>query len=119
MELGEVAKLMLFAYTLAAALAAVGVLLAVQSRYMKRKRFSEESDAPYKLEPPNASDLVAVSEQPKKRGRPVGSKNKQPTRGYTKRSSYWTDKRKRAAAKKARQEKIKTARTKAREAVGH
>lgn len=82
MELGLVAKWLLFVFTLAA----VGVLggalsiylikkrfLDSLSLYMKNKRFSEESDASYKLEPSNASDLVAVSDQPKKRERPVGS----------------------------------------------
>jgi hypothetical protein len=111
MELGEIAKLMLFAYTLAAALAAVGVLLWVQSRYMKRKRFSEESDAPYKLEP---AEQLAVSKPRKKTGRPLGSKG-----GYTKRSSYWDEQRKRSAAKKARQEKMRAARAKVRESIGH
>lgn len=48
----------------------------------------ENNEAPYKLESPSASDLVAVSEQPKKRGRPLGSKNK--PRKYNKRSPYWT-----------------------------
>ena len=109
MELGEAVMWIL------GALVVAGMLLVLYMS-MDIKRITEESDAPYKLEP---AEQLAVSEQPKKRGRPVGSKNKQPTRGYTKRSSYWTDKRKRAAAKKARQEKIKTARTKAREAVGH
>jgi len=100
MELGEAMMWILGGLLLA------GMLLVLYMS-MDIKRIAEESDAPYKLEPPNASNLVAVSDQPKKRGRPVGSKNKQPTRGYTKRSSYWTDKRKRAAAKKAKTKKSK------------
>lgn len=87
----------------------VGMLLVLYMS-MDIKRIAEESDAPYKIEP---AEQLAVSEQPKKRGRPVGSKG-----GYTKRSAYWTDTRKRAAAKKARQAKIKAARAKARAAVG-
>jgi hypothetical protein len=74
------------------------------------EQLTEEHNAPYKLEP---AEQLAVSDKPKKRGRPVGSKG-----GYTKRSAYWTDTRKRAAAKKARQAKIKAARAKARAAVG-
>ena len=105
MESGEVAKLVLFVSTLAVVVTAVGVLLGVLSLYMKRKCFSEESDAPYKLEPSNASDLVAVSDQPKRRGRPVGSKNKK--RKYTKRSTYWNQFRKNAAAAKARRKYTK------------
>lgn len=59
----------------------------------------ENNEAPYKLESPSASDLVAVSEQPKKRGRPLGSKNK--PRKYNKRSPYWT-KTKKAKTKKSK-----------------
>jgi hypothetical protein len=110
MELGEAVMWIIGGLLIA------GMLLVLYMSMDIKRIAEEESDAPYKLEP---AEQLAVSEQPKKRGRPVGSKNKQPTRGYTKRSSYWTDKRKRAAAKKARQEKIKTARAKAREAVGH
>lgn len=66
--------------------------------------------APYKIEPPSASDLVAISDQPKKRGRPLGSKNKKrgrplgsknKKRKYTKRSPYWT-KTKKAKTKKSK-----------------
>ncbi len=83
-------------------LVVLGVFLGVLSLYMKRKRFSEESDAPYKLEP---AEQLAVSEQPKRRGRPVGSKNKK--RKYTKRSTYWNQFRKNAAAAKARRKYTK------------
>lgn len=108
MELGEAMMWILGGLLLA------GMILVLYMS-MDIKRIAEESDVPYKLEP---AEQLAVSEQPKKRGRPVGSKNKQPTRGYTKRSSYWTDTRKRAAVKKAQQAKIKAARAKARAAVG-
>ena len=87
----------------------VGMLLVLYMS-MDYKQYVGEHNAPYKLEP---AEQLAVSDQPKKRGRPVGSKG-----GYTKRSAYWTDTRKRAAAKKARQAKIKAARAKARAAVG-
>jgi hypothetical protein len=111
MELGEVAKLMLFIFTLAAAVAAAGVILGVRSLYTDIKRIAEESDAPYKIEP---AEQLAVSKPRKKTGRPLGSKG-----GYTKRSSYWDEQRKRSAAKKARQEKMRAARAKVRESIGH
>lgn len=60
----------------------------------------ENNEAPYKLESPSAPDLVAVSDQPKKRGRPLGSKNKP-----RKRSKYWSSpkvKTKMSKARKAR-----------------
>jgi hypothetical protein len=53
------------------------------------------SDAPYKVDPPHTITTVdwAVSSKPK--------------RSYTKRSKYWTDKRKKAVAAKARKTKPK------------
>jgi hypothetical protein len=53
------------------------------------------SDAPYKVDPPHTITTVdwAVSSKPK--------------RPYTKRSKYWTDKRKKAVAAKARKTKPK------------
>lgn len=80
-----------------------GVSELFKAEYDKYKEAHEQ--APYKLEPSNASDLVAVSDQPKKRGRPLGSKNKPRKRPYTKRSPYWTSgklKVKMAKARKAR-----------------
>lgn len=64
-----------------------------------------EPEAPYKVEPPKSTEQLAVSEQPRKRGRPVGSKNKK--RRYTKRSTYWNQFRKNAAAAKARRKYTK------------
>lgn len=78
---------------------------------MDIKRIAEESDAPYKIEP---AEQLAVSKPRKKTGRPLGSKG-----GYTKRSSYWDEQRKRSAAKKARQEKMRAARAKVRKSIGH
>ncbi len=77
MELGEAVM-----WIIGGLLIAGMILLLYMS--MDIKRIAEESDAPYKLEP---AKQLAVSEQPKKRGRPVGSKNKK--RRYTKRSTYW------------------------------
>lgn len=66
----------------------------------------ENYEAPYKLEPSNATDLVAVSDKPKKRGRPLGSKNK--PRKYTKRSPYWTKtKTKTAQTRRKQNRKLK------------
>lgn len=87
----------------------VGMLLVLYMS-MDIKRIAEESDAPYKLEP---AEQLAVSKPRKKTGRPLGSKG-----GYTKRSSYWDEQRKRSAAKKARQEKMRSARAKVRESIG-
>lgn len=86
-------------------------MLVVLYMSMDINRYTGESDAPYKLEP---AEQLAVSDKPKKRGRPVGTKG----RKYTKRSTYWTDTRKRSAAKKARKEKMQAARAKARAAIG-
>lgn len=86
-------------------------MLVVLYMSMDIKRIAEESDAPYKIEP---AEQLAVSKPRKKTGRPLGSKG-----GYTKRSSYWDEQRKRSAAKKARQEKMRAARAKVRESIGH
>jgi hypothetical protein len=53
-----------------------------------RKGTPSEPEAPYKVEPADTAPDVAVSSNPK--------------RPYTKRSKYWTDKRKKAVAAKAR-----------------
>lgn len=84
---------MLFAFTLAAVVVAVVVLLGVLSLYMKRKLFSEESDAPYKLEP---AEQVAVPPEA------VPGSAPRAKRTYVKRSKYWTTDRKKKAASKAR-----------------
>ena len=55
----------------------------------------EGSDAPYKVDPPHTITTVELA---------VSSKPKRP---YTKRSKYWTDKRKKAVAAKARKTKPK------------
>lgn len=86
-------------------------MLVVLYMSMDIKRIAEESDAPYKIEP---AEQLAVSKPRKKTGRPLGSKG-----GYTKRSTYWDEQRKRSAAKKARQEKMRAARAKVRESIGH
>lgn len=96
MELGEAVMWIL------GALVVAGMLLVLYMSMDIKRIAEEESDAPYKLEP---ADLVAVSDQPKKRGRPVGSKNKK--RKYTKRSTYWNQFRKNAAAAKARRKYTK------------
>ena len=106
MELGEAVMWIIGGLLIA------GMLLVLYMS-MDIKRIAEESDAPYKLEP---AEQLAVSDQPKKRGRPVGSKNKK--RKYTKRSSYWNQFRaKRKYTKRSRywrsrelQEKIEKAR---------
>jgi hypothetical protein len=86
-------------------------MLVVLYMSMDIKRIAEESDAPYKIEP---AEQLAVSKPRKKTGRPLGSKG-----GYTKRSSYWDEQRKRSAAKKARQEKMRAARAKVQKSIGH
>jgi len=104
MELGEAMMWVLGGLLLA------GMILVLYMS-MDIKRMAEESDAPYKIEP---AEQLAVSKPRKKTGRPLGSKG-----GYTKRSSYWDEQRKRSAAKKARQEKMRAARAKVRESIGH
>ena len=95
MELGEAVMWIIGGLLIA------GMLLVLYMS-MDIKRIAKESDAPYKLEP---AEQLAVSDQPKKRGRPVGSKNKK--RKYTKRSTYWNQFRKNAAAAKARRKYTK------------
>lgn len=93
MELGEVMMWVLNGLLLA------GILLILYMS-MDIKRIAEESDAPYKIEP---------AKPRKKVGRPPGSKG-----GYTKRSVYWDEKRKKSAARKVHKKKIVDARKRAR-----
>lgn len=75
----------------------------------------EETNAPYKVEPPKSTEHLAVSAPDK----PVRDLNEllknwgsleelNPKRKYTKRSKYWTDKRKKAAARKAKKKTSKS-----------
>lgn len=66
-----------------------------------------EPEAPYKVEPPKSTEQLAVSLVHK----PIEwifANAPEPKRKYTKRSKFWTDKRKKAAASKAKKKTHKS-----------
>jgi len=73
----------------AAVIAAVWVLYTLIKLSDKAKE-ERNDEAPYKVEPADTAPDLAVPSNPK--------------RSYTKRSKYWTDKRKKAVAAKAHSE---------------
>ena len=65
------------------------------------------NEAPYKVEPPKSTEQMAVSLIHKPIEWTFANAPK-PKRNYTKRSKYWTDKRKKAAASKAKKQTSKS-----------
>ena len=65
------------------------------------------NEAPYKVEPPKSTEQLAVP-LPHKPIEWTFANAPEPKRKYTKRSKYWTDKRKKAAARKAKKKTRKS-----------
>ena len=75
----------------------------------RRKGTHNEPEAPYKIEFDNPTVDVAIPDNPAHEAIKWTFANApKPKRPYTKRSKYWTDKRKKAAAAKARKTKRKS-----------
>jgi len=75
----------------------------------RRKGTQNEPEAPYKIEFENPTVDVAIPDNPAHEAIKWTFANApKPKRPYTKRSKYWTDKRKKAAAAKARKTKRKS-----------
>jgi len=77
----------------------------------RRKGTHNEPEAPYKIEFENPTVDVAVPDNPAHEAIKwtfANAPELKPKRPYTKRSKYWTDKRKKAAAAKARKAKRKS-----------
>jgi hypothetical protein len=80
----------------AAIFAAVWVLYTLSKLRHPKAKGGRNDEAPYKVEPADTAPDLAVPSNPK--------------RSYTKRSKYWTDKRKKAVAAKARSKTKRTGR---------